>query len=56
MVDVPKVGDIRPTSNLHMGRVQVVTGWKVHAAPIGDGMEFLEFTQGDNRGLLATYI
>jgi hypothetical protein len=57
VVDVPKAKDIWPIWNPHMGRIQVVTGWKVYVAPLfQDGMEFLEFTQGDNKGLLATYI
>jgi len=35
MVDVLKVGDTWPTWNLHMGGVQIMTEWKVHATPLG---------------------
>jgi hypothetical protein len=33
VVDVPKVGKVRPLRNLHMGKVQVMVEWKVHATP-----------------------
>jgi hypothetical protein len=33
VVDVSKVRDVQPLQNLHVGRLQVMVGWKVHATP-----------------------
>jgi hypothetical protein len=58
MVDVPKAWNTCPNQNLHLGGVQISIGWEVHATPFGAlrWIELLKPTQGDDKGLLATYI